>query len=372
MKQLPLLLILCFLPSLLFARYDDPKLKVLLFDTSSPFTISSSAGFKVRQIAELRGSKKVTVRPQKGGAMGVGKVRWKGGGVLIASAHSLWVRRAGHRARRYSGSLEVVPHKKGVYLINHIHTEAYLAGVLGAEIKTSWPMAAVKAQAVIARTYALYRRFERKHSLWHLSASTGDQVYLGLEVADQRAKFAIEGTRGVVVSYKGRLAKTFFHANCGGMTEDPGMVWSYSFPYYQVFEVPFGMQDPGYEWEVSLTWAQLSKVAKKIGLKKQRIQSIEITQRTSSGRAHQLQFSGRQVQNVRAKDFRKFVGYNKVKSLMFEVTPNEKGILIIGQGRGHGVGLCQWAAKEMGDKGYSYQDILHFFYRPTDLGYYEG
>jgi len=372
MNKILIVLLFCFAPGSLFAQYEDPELKVLLFDTNAPFTISSASGFQVRQIAELRGKKKVTITPYRGGGAKFGRIRYKGKSVVIRSKSTLWIRRAGHKAHKYAGTLEIVPHKKGVYLINHIRTESYLEGVLGAEIKTTWPMAAVKAQAVIARTYALYRRFERKRSLWHLRASTGDQVYLGLEVSGPRARFAIEGTRGVVVSYQGRLAKTFYHANCGGMTEDPGMVWSYSFPYYQVTEVPFGTEDPKYEWEVRLDRRQLEGIARKLGLRRQRLQGLEVSQRTNSGRAHKINFLGRKQQSVRANEFRRVVGYTKIKSLMFEITETDRGVLISGQGSGHGVGLCQWAAKEMGDQGYSYQEILHFFYKPIDLGYYQG
>ncbi|MDT8446676.1 MAG: SpoIID/LytB domain-containing protein [bacterium] len=355
-----------------WAGYSNPELKVLILTTSQPFTLSSKSPIQVEG-ADLGpgGFKRLDFVPKGRGLVQVAHLQTRS--TLRLHAQGDWVLRWGNKpAKRYEGFFEVLPFKGGVYLINHLDTETYLEGVLPGEIKTSWSMAAVKAQAVLARTYALYRHHERRNAAWHLKSSTADQMYLGRNSADRRAVQAISETRGIVVSYQGRLAQTFYHSNCGGSTADPGLLWAYSLPYYPIIDVPYGYEDPRYFWEHPVSFEKMSQVLKAAGLKPDRLERVSVNQRTPSGRAFDLILEGQFRQSILAKDFRKYLGYTKLPSLKFEVAETEEGFLFTGQGNGHGVGMCQWAAKEMAEKGYSYQDILHFFYRPIDLGYYAG
>ncbi|OGH10069.1 MAG: hypothetical protein A2600_09595 [Candidatus Lambdaproteobacteria bacterium RIFOXYD1_FULL_56_27] len=364
------LLFALLVPHWAFAGYTDPELKVLVFSGLEAYSLSARGGMTVKGV-ELEGPlTKIEVTPEGRGVVNYGGYQRTRSVVYLYPKGEITLKRHGHRPKRYEGFMELVPHKGGVYLINHVPVESYLEGVLGGEIKTSWAMEAVKAQAVIARTYALYRRHERRNSLWHLKSGTADQMYLGKGVSDPRARQAIEKTRGVVVSYQGHLAMTYYHSNCGGVTEDPGTLWDFSLPYYPTTEVPFGSEDPRYFWETQVSPAQLSEVLAQAGLAPDEVESLEIGQRTPSGRAFELILTGQKRQVILARDFRRLVGYEKLPSLLFEVSPSESGFVINGQGNGHGVGLCQWAAKEMAEKNYRYQDILAFFYRPTDLGYY--
>ena len=371
LKVITFIGVFLYFPVLGQAKYQNPEVKILIFSTHSNFSLSSPTGIVLQASGQRLGNKlQVSFLGNK--RLQVGRLAPGTAVIRLSSLSPILVKHGGHKTRRYRGDMVLVPYKKGVYLVNYIQTESYLEGVLAGEIKTTWPIEAVKAQAVIARTYALYRRFERRNALWHLVSGTGDQVYLGVDADDPKGRLAISATRGVVVSYKGRLAQTFYHTNCGGMTEDPGVLWDFSLPYYHVVEVPFGEEDPIYNWEFFLSSHQALTLLRKFGFSSPGITGISVLKRTESGRAYWVQFNQSGQKTVLAKDFRRLVGYTKIKSLMFDIIPVQKGFLVRGQGNGHGVGLCQWAAKEMATKGYSYQDILHFFYRPVDLGYYDG
>ena len=231
--------------------------------------------------------------------------------------------------RKYHGMIEIRPYSRGLYVINHIRTETYLEGVLNAEISTQWHMDVVKAQAIIARTYALFKRRARNNKWWHLTSGSRDQNYMGANMVDKKGKRAIRETKGIVVHYRGQLAQTFYHSNCGGVTEDPAALWRFSLPY--------------------------------------------LTDRTASNRAAELAFVGDYGEEfMNASQFRRLAGYDKIQSLLLDVVKTADGFYFEGYGNGHGVGLCQWAAKEMAESGYRYEDILHYFYDGIRIRHHQG
>ena len=357
------------LPSSLWAKYYNPTLKVLLFSTPSAVVLKDSQGLKADGIT-LQGWGKTRIQVNR-----VNSSKLKINNQFLHN-NSLWVRGKGvieviksgsASRRRYRGTIEVKPYAKGLHIINHIPVETYLEGLLNGEISTRWNPEVVKAQAVIARTFALHRRSKRLKSAWHLTAGQGDQVYGGVNIADMLGKRAIVATRGIVVNYKGKLAQTFYHSNCGGMTEDPGYLWKYSLPYLQIKEVPFGEEDPRYYWELTIPDWKMRKILKNAGIYLRKVTDIFISERTQSDRAYKMVFTGRESRSLLAADFRKHAGYNSIQSLLFDVIRVPGGFYFKGKGHGHGVGLCQWAAKEMADMGFSYDEILYFFYNDVQL-----
>ncbi|OGG97466.1 MAG: hypothetical protein A2508_07140 [Candidatus Lambdaproteobacteria bacterium RIFOXYD12_FULL_49_8] len=362
-------LLLVALPA--WAGYDNPQLRVLLLTTRQPFSLVAKEGLRVQGIDLNPGQNRLDIFPQ--GRSGI-----EAAGNLLPrlSVHSkglIGLIQPGQKATLwYDGFLEVRTSTEGAQVINHIDTERYLEGVLGGEIKTNWPIEAVKAQAVLARTFALYRRYERGAGAWHLKNGATDQMYQGKNVSDPRARFAIDETRGLVVSYKGRLAQTFYHADCGGVTELPSALWDLHLPYYKVQEVHYGQNAPNARWQTFLSRARIREVLYKAGLAGDQIEQLEVKTRSESGRAAVIDFQGDYTQELKAQDFRRLVGYKKLPSLLFDVETVEGGFLFTGQGSGHGIGLCQWAAKEMAEEGLSFEQILNYFYQPIDLGYYGG
>jgi stage II sporulation protein D len=243
--------------------------------------------------------------------------------------------------------------------------ETYLEGVLNAEISTKWPIEVVKSQSVISRTFALYKREKRKNRMWHVTSDFSDQVYLGADITDKRGLHAIQQTRGIVVTYNGKLAQTFYHSNCGGITEDAGALWSSSYPYLKVKKVRFGKSDPRYYWQASFTQKELKKIFQKLGFRGSTVYELTLSEFSKSGRVSKMYLNGSPAISFTAKDFRRAAGYRKIQSLLFNISKTPGGIIFQGTGNGHGVGLSQWSAKEMAEKGNSYHEILNFFYQGT-------
>lgn len=353
--------------------YENPVLKVLLFKTSSHIDLKSDYGmvlnskqhnsrgdFKIR--FKYAGSKKITIDS-----------RWKvSGSIWINTDENIKIIRRGSRGgRNYQGKLELKPYNGGFYVINHVPIEQYLEGVLNAEISTDWDLDVVQAQAIISRTFALFKREQRLNKSWHVTAGHYDQVYHGVNISDHRSRVAIYNTKGVVVNYKGKLAQTYYHSNCGGTTEDPGNIWQFSLPYLKIKSVPYGQKDPRYFWNHSISIRELQRIASKAGIIAPNLNDLYIENRTKSHRVANVVISNnKQSFRVSAKEFRKLAGYSKIQSLLFDVVQTANGYQFKGTGNGHGVGLCQWAAKEMADIGYRFDDILKYFYSDTNIQIY--
>jgi stage II sporulation protein D len=354
--------------------YENPILKVLLFKTSSYIDLKSYYGMNVSvQNHKSRGDFKVRFKYVGSKKISIDN-RWQ-------VIESIWIdgddsiqviRRGKQEGRRYRGKLELKPYRGGFYVINHIPIEKYLEGVLNAEISTDWDLDVVQAQAIISRTFALFKREQRLNKIWHVTAGYNDQVYLGENISDHRSRVAIDNTKGIVVNYQGKLAQTYYHSNCGGVTEDPANVWQFSLPYLKVKSVPYGQMDPRYFWEHLISFSELGRIASKAGINAYNINEFYIENRTESHRVGTVIFSnGNQSFRVEASQFRKLAGYGKIQSLLFDAIPTAKGYRFQGTGNGHGVGLCQWAAKEMAEIGFRFDDILRFFYTDTNIQIYK-
>ncbi len=355
-------------------QYTNPVIKVLLFKTSKGIVVQSSQGLAIKNVRlNAKEKYKSVITPLDKSKISVNNRGYGKRSIWVTSDHPIRVKEKGTSiSRRYNGDIEVIPFSDGLYVINHIPIESYLEGVLNAEISTNWHQEVVKAQSVISRTYALYKREKRLHQNWHISASQSDQVYKGVNIADKQGKSAIHSTYGIVVKYKEELAQTFYHSNCGGMTEDPATIWYGSFPYLIVRSVPYGKKDPRYLWESEFSETEIKKILYQAGIKVSKVKDISISKFTTSGRANQLVINGYSSQKIEAKTFRKLAGYRRIQSLFFEVVRIPGGFYFKGKGNGHGVGLSQWSAKEMAEVGYKYHEILYFFYKNVHLSYYKG
>ena len=356
------------------AAYHNPEVRVLLFSTTSGVVFSHQNSLVIEngQLENTRHRKLVVKRVRANKVM-VNNQYVHPGSLWIRGNPETRVQQIGSSVNRgYLGRIEIKPFAKGLYVINHVPIEHYLEGVLNAEISTKWHMEVIKAQSVIARTFALYKMEKRGNAAWHLSAGQYDQVYLGVDIADDRGKRAIGATRGIVVSFNGKLAQTFYHSNCGGMTEDPGYIWRTSLPYLRVKSVPYGQKDPRYHWETTLSEKELLTLLRKSGENLNSVKKLFINKQTSSKRAFELVFVGKRPVKMLAYKFRKLAGYRRIQSLLFDVIKVPGGFHFRGKGNGHGVGLSQWAAKEMAEVGYKYHDIIYFFYSGIRLKIYRS
>ncbi|MGB4599475.1 MAG: SpoIID/LytB domain-containing protein [Trichlorobacter sp.] len=282
------------------------------------------------------------------------------------SYHKLRVSAAGPlklNNKSFRGVLELSAANDGLLVVNELPLEQYLVGVINSEISSTWPMESVKAQAVIARTYAVAKRNERRTAPYHLEATVMDQVYDGSDQEDSRAARGVQETEGQVLTYHGTVIQAFYHATCGGKTEDSAHVWGVSLPYLKGVDCQYCAAGNSNVWEQSLSLSKLEAALKVSGLT-----DIRPGPRNSRGRLKNvLLTTSRGSLTMPATKFRMTVGSTVIKSTNFMVRVEGGTAFFSGAGYGHGVGLCQWGAKQRALDGFSYSEILSYYYPGTEL-----
>jgi stage II sporulation protein D len=270
--------------------------------------------------------------------------------------------------KRYRGIVEISPMDKGMLVVNELPLEEYLVGLINCEISSQWPMEAIKAQAVIARSYAIYQKEARKNAPYHLESSVMDQVYEGCDIEDNRAVRGVRETSGEVLTYDDKVIQAFYHSNCGGHTEASENVWGYALPYLQGVECSYCLTVPSAKWETTLSLKKLESLLKSSGYQVTGLREIRTGRRNRSGRLVDLSLlSAKGSLSVSPVNFRKAIGYTVIKSTNFDVRTNGDEVSFTGTGYGHGVGLCQWGAKQRAGDGFNYREILSYYYPGTKL-----
>lgn len=264
-------------------------------------------------------------------------------------------------------------------VIAPLDLEKYLTGVLPSEMPAHWPVEALKAQAVASRSYAVALAYERRHQDFDVESSVLDQVFdltnkVGAS-ARLQAKVAqvVRATAGqVILNAKGQVIKAHYHADCGGQTEWARNVWGDLGPETGVAQDALCPLSPWAHWRYKMTRQELRQaveatfaLAPHVGL-----MSLAIVGRTPSGRVAQvdLVFSDHQRRRVSAHEFRRMVGFTKLKSTNFQFHWNGNQVTISGRGHGHGVGLCQHGTRALAERGVEYRQILHNYYPLTKIG----
>lgn len=268
----------------------------------------------------------------------------------------------------YRGIIDVSPSDKGLLVVNELPLEDYLVGLINCEISSAWPIEAVKAQAVIARTYALNRKEARKNAFYHLESSVIDQVYDGSLIEDSRARRAVSETAGEVLTYNGAIIQAFYHSNCGGKTEASENVWGASLPYMKGVDCQYCLTSASSAWEQRLTLRDIEEKLKSAGFKVAGVSDIRGGVHNNRGRLKNVVVeSARGAATVGGDQFRKAIGYGIIKSTNFTVKTVNGEAIFSGFGNGHGVGLCQWGSKQRALDGFGYAEILAYYYPGTEL-----
>jgi stage II sporulation protein D len=272
--------------------------------------------------------------------------------------------------REYPAVLELVGTPTGIAVVNELPLEDYVAGVLRAEANERWPLEALRAQAVVARTYAVYHRLIGAGKPYHLLASTAHQLYAGRVAGTSPVWVAVQDTQGQVLRWEGEVFPAFYHTESGGYTEDPRTVFAArNMPALKPVVCPFSAGSPHFYWSLDLPLGDLATVLTRNGLDVGRITAIEVTERTASLRAVSVAVRGtRGSVQLRGNDLRRMVGYDTLKSTLFAVAVDGRVAHFAGRGYGHGVGMCQWGAKGMAEQGYGVREILRYYYPGAMLG----
>ncbi len=291
---------------------------------------------------------------------------------------------------RYRGIFKVIPHGVNLQLINIVHMDDYLKGVVPPELgKVGEPeIEAVKAQAVAARTYAMAHLLQYPDEPYDMKSDVSDQLYHGVKVEKSLVSRAIDDTRGYVIKYKDELINAYYHSTCGGSTDDIDEVWNkVREPYLQA------VTDDNYcSWSKYFTWKESYGVKQlklrieqylssergrqvKIG----KIQDIIIKSHTTGGRVAEMTVKTDSGDYSFGKDRIRWVFTRSsnpeliLQSAGFDIQTEKdnRGYLVradfIGGGYGHGVGMCQCGALGMSRDGKTYEDILTHYYSNVKL-----
>jgi len=249
--------------------------------------------------------------------------------------------------------------------------ESYVMGVVAGEMKNSWPLEALKAQAILARTYTM-KFVSSKDSAYKGADISTDiheaQAYNAGAINDN-VREAVNQTRGLVMLADGELAHAWFHAHSGGKTELPSKSLEYKedLAYLSVVDSPESDKAPAdvQEWTAAFSKDEIIKACNDSGLKIEQIESFEIGDRGESGRAVNFLVNGK---TVSAPGFRLQIGASKLKSTLIDsIQMKDSSIVFKGRGYGHGVGMAQWGAYRMAEEGKTAEEIIEHYYKGIDL-----
>jgi len=322
--------------------------------------------------------------------------------------------------KRYRGSLQFLPGSVGgITAVNELDLEEYLYGVLPKEMPAEWPIEALKAQAVAARTYAVSNLGKWEHCGFDLSADHSDQYYGGYDEEKEATNRAVDETKGEIILHEGMPIVAFYHSDSGGITEDSYDVYGKDFPYLKPVKDEFSFKSPYANWTVSFSHDEIENKMGNLKNSVGQITRIYIREKTSSGRVKEVVICGTKGEvTVTGTELRNMLGLN---STLFDVNGTGKDYTFIisgsgmsnsslnpnfyllsnygltnlsntsvlyllsgselkelnfisndnftfaGHGRGHGVGMSQWGARGMAEEGYNYVEILQHYYKNVEI-----
>jgi len=291
------------------------------------------------------------------------------------------------------GELKLVLSGNKMALINYLGLEEYIYGVLSSEMSYHWPQEALKAQAVAARTKALFIRNINKNKEFDVDSGSSVQVYKGIKGENDKIRRAVDETKGEVLVYKDKLFDVFFSSNCGGCTQEFALS---SYPYYKyslvidsnkiknITLIPYELDrwlrygadvfcrkgGASFRWVRSYSALEVEKkmvsLCKNIG----RLVALQIKKRDLCGRVKEIIIKGEEKSIViSGEQLRRLLG---LRSSFFKIEMKKRGgklleFIFLGAGFGHGIGMCQYGARGMAEEGNNYREILSHYYKKTKI-----
>lgn len=276
--------------------------------------------------------------------------------------------------QKYKGELQLLtnPGQESCDLVNLVPMEAYLQTLLAKEMNGTWPVEALKAQAVAARTYA-YDRIRRgmgvesqDGKLYHLESSEKDQVSGNIFDVTRKTQQAARETEGeILVGPSGKIAPAFFHSKCGGRTLRPDQVWGGVEEGYRSVNCTFCQKTGMKDWEYKVKGSKLTSMVDQV-LKRyysDEAQGSEVRLMPDSLENSELRlYVGDRLHIIKKSYLRNLAGRELLPSNNFKMSVKNNEFHVAGSGYGHGVGLCQLGALELAKRGYDYRQILSFYF----------
>jgi len=347
------------------------SIRVLVLEGATEMRVSSSSSLEIRNpnggalLQTINTPQEARVRFDRG-VLSVNGKAWPVTELVLSPARGGTVRVNG---ATYRGNLKLIVTGQGrINAVNLVDIEDYLYGVVPKEMPPNWPDEALKAQAVVSRSFALYQKDANATRDHDISATTASQVYGGIAAETERARRAVDATRDRILTFNGRAALAYFHANSGGVTEDARYVWRVGIPYLQSVNDEPSARAPGTAWSCFLSYSQIREALNRNGLAMGDIREIEIASASPSGRVTKVKITHSAGTTVLGgNQFRTAADPAVVKSTLFKTERTGQGIRFEGRGSGHGVGLSQWGARMMAEGGSPYREILLHYYRGLEL-----
>jgi len=255
--------------------------------------------------------------------------------------------------------LEVTATKGVLMIVNEIPFEEYVAAVLAGESLSFRSEESLKAMAVTVRTYASHFLNRHQNEAFNFCDTTHCQDFRITAITDRLRK-AANDTRGQLITYGGQPISAYYHEDCGGITEAQS-------PYLQQLNDKFCVSRGRKRWKAELTMADIQSA---LGINNP--SAIEIIDRSNSGRAQRLRVTGTETRVMTAESFRlaigRKLGWDRIRRDLYELRHSGNRFIFEGYGAGHGIGLCQDGAAVMGEQGFTYQQILAYYYPNTHIG----
>lgn len=317
-------------------------------------------------------------------------------------------------------------------VINYLSLEEYLYGVLPKEMGYSFHTEALKAQAIAARTYTIMNFNKHIEEGYNLCDATDCQAYGGMNVENAKTNEAVDDTEGMIITYNGYPIDAVYHSNSGGHTESASEVWGGNLPYLTGVPDEYSESYPNSRWQLKMDSKEIGDKLCNYSIDVGKVLDIIILDTTSNGRVKELLIEGDEGKTTLSGDkFRTIIGSNTLKSTFFTIskeniydkevkiysidrneyidtidlnninviggdgnirsvnnissvitdrgvknidldaTPMTVNFIIDGKGYGHGVGMSQWGAQGMAVNGYSFEEILKYYYRGVDIEFKE-
>ena len=308
----------------------QPILRVGIFLNQTEINISGDGSFKIynlksNNLISEEHNEIVKLLPHDKGIEILGRGVYSGPIKIIPVGNTKVIVIVNGQKYRYRGNIEVDIDKeyRKLNVINIISIEEYLYGVLKKEISPHWPAEALKAQAVAARTFAIFNMNKYIDKGYNICASTNSQAYGGVNHEDTLTNKAVDETRGVIITYKGKPINAVYHSDSGGYTEDSENVWGSFLPYLRSVKSKFEekVSPPHHTWICSIDEKDLTKKLQKQGYTVNSIISIETANKSETGRISELDFitDNNEVINMKTNNFRSLIGADLIRSTLFDI-----------------------------------------------------
>jgi stage II sporulation protein D len=317
--------------------------------SSTPAVVKDGSG---KTLGQLPGMSAYIAQPISGG---VALDRWQSG--------LFWIEPTGKGFvyigdRWYRGRTLVIPTQKGLTAVNWVELDEYLYSVIGGEMDSRWPQEALKAQAIAARTYALYEREkQRSNPIFDLGDSPDKwQIYKGVSSESPSTYAAVDSTAGQVLTYKNNIILSVFHACSGGHTENVEDVWGNTLPYLRAVQ-DYDQNISECNWVRNFSNAEISQRIPQIG----NVKDMLPESLSPYGSVKVLRIVGdKGIKVLKGEDVRTAL---RLKSTRFRVTKAGDGSFVLqGLGFGHGLGMSQWGAYNLAMRGANHLQILGHYY----------